>query len=77
MKYRDGTEVREGDVVAVNHGKSAEQGVVLKLVLPATQDASDWSLPDGGIVIKGGGYGLFVTASLEEDEDIDFVSRAP
>ena len=76
MRYRDGTEVREGDVVAVHHGKSFEHGVVKKVILSATQEASEWSLPDGGVLIEGGGLGLFTTASLEQDEDIGFVSRA-
>jgi hypothetical protein len=75
MKYRDGTEVREGDVIVVHHGKSDDRGVVLKVVLPDTEDAADWSLPIGGVVIEGGGLGLFVQAHLEQDEDIDFVSR--
>ena len=76
MRYRDGTEVLEGDVVVVNNGKSRDRGVVKKVILPATDDASDWSLPEGGVLIEGGGLGLFTTASLEQDEDIDFVSRA-
>jgi hypothetical protein len=76
MKYRDGTEVREGDTIAVNDGKSRKQGVVKKVILPGTGDASDWALPEGGVLIEGGGLGLFTTASLEQDEDIDFVSRA-
>jgi hypothetical protein len=75
MTYRDGTEVRVGDVVAVNQGGSVERGVVERVILPATQDAIDWSLPTGGVLIRGGGLGVFTTASLEQDEDIDFVSR--
>ena len=63
-------------MVAVHHGKSLERGVVKKVILSATEDASDWSLPDGGVLIEGGGLGVFTTASLEQDEDIDFVSRA-
>jgi hypothetical protein len=76
MKYRDGTEVREGDVVAVHHGRSPERGVVKKVILPGTGDAVDWSLPVGGVLIEGGGLGMFTTESLEQDEDIAFVSRA-
>ena len=76
MRYRDGTEVCEGDVVAVRRGDSFERGVVTKVILPATQDASDWSLPSGGVLIEGGGLGLFTVGALEQDEDIDFVSRA-
>jgi hypothetical protein len=75
MRYRDGTDVREGDVVLVHHGKTDDRGVVLRIVLPGTEDATDWSLPTGGVLIEGGGLGLFSTAHLEEDEDIAFVSR--
>lgn len=74
--YRDGTEVREGDEVLVRGSKSDERGTVLRIVLPGTQDAADWSLPSGGVLIEGGGMELFVTADLENDEDITFVSRA-
>jgi hypothetical protein len=76
MKYRNGTDVRAGDVVVVHHGRSSEPGVVKKVILPGTEDAADWSLPVGGVLIEGGGLGLFTTDSLEQDEDIDFVSRA-
>jgi hypothetical protein len=77
MRYRDGTEVREGDVVSVHHGKTNDRGVVVSVVRPGTQAAIDWSLPRGGVLIEGGGLGLFTTEHLAEDEDIDFVSRAP
>jgi hypothetical protein len=76
MTYRDGTEVRAGDVVVV-YGKTDDRGVVLRVVLPGTEDATTWSLPTGGVLIEGGGLGLFTTARLDQDEDIDFVSRGP
>jgi hypothetical protein len=47
----------------------------LNIVRSQTKEAEDWSLPDGGVVIEGGGLGLFVTAYLEEDNDIIFVRR--
>jgi hypothetical protein len=75
MRYRDGTEVCEGDVVLVHHGQTDDRGVVIKVVLAGTEDATDWSLPTGGVLIESGGLGLFTTAHLDQDEDIDFVSR--
>lgn len=75
MKYKNGVEVREGDIVLIAHGRGAEQGVVRKVLLPGTQDALDWSAPDGGVLIEGGGLGLSVSASLEDDEDVVFVRR--
>ena len=74
MKYMSGIEVMEGDVVAVNYCGPAE-GVVLKVILPNTPDAEEWTSPDGGVLIEGGGLGLFVTAP-EDEEDIVFVRRA-
>jgi hypothetical protein len=61
--------------VLVRRSNSEERGTVLRIVLPATQDATDWSLPSGGVLIEGGGMGLCVTAHLEEDEDVTFVKR--
>jgi hypothetical protein len=75
MTYRDGTEVRVGDVVVVHRGARDERGVVLQVVAPGTRDAADLDLPTGGVLIEGGGYGVFATAHIDKDEDIDFVSR--
>jgi hypothetical protein len=76
MKYMSGIEVMEGDVIAVHHDGRSVEGVVLKVILPNTPDADDWSAPNGGALIEGGGLGLFVHESLEDAEDIDFVRRA-
>ena len=76
MKYQTGIEVNEGDIVAVRHGSSAVEGVVRKLILPKTVDPSNWSAPEGGVLIEGGGLGLSLTKSLEDDEDVSFVRRA-
>jgi hypothetical protein len=76
MTYKDGTEVREGDVVLIRHTDSSFRGVVSKLIRPGTIDAGDWSAPEGGVLIEGGGLGLSVIKSLEQDEDVVFVSRA-
>jgi hypothetical protein len=76
MKYLDGTEAQIGDILNVRGGDGVDvPGVILKIVRSHTQDAEDWSLPDGGVLIEGGGFGLFVTAHLEDDEDIIFVRR--
>jgi hypothetical protein len=64
-------------VVIVHHGTNNVRGVVVKVVAPGTEDAVDLALPKGGVLIEGGGYGVFATAVLDEDEDIDFVSRGP
>ena len=75
-KYRSGLDVVEGDVVAVLHDGEFVEGVVLKVILPNTPDAEAWASPNGGVLIEGGGLGLFVTATPEDDEDLVFVRRA-
>ena len=76
MKYTSGIEVMEGDVVAIEHTGGPIEGVVLKVILPNTPDARAWAAPNGGVVIEGGGLGLSVTESLENDEDVVLVRRA-
>ncbi len=76
IKYMSGIEVMEGDVVAVLHNRESDEGVVLKVILPDTPDAEEWQSPRGGVLIEGGGLGLFVTATPEDDEDLVFVRRA-
>jgi hypothetical protein len=76
MKYSSGIEVQEGDFVLVQRSKSSAEGVILKIVQPNTEESKHWSLPDGGVLIEGGGFGLSSTRSLEEDEDVIFVRRA-
>jgi hypothetical protein len=76
MKYNNEVEVQEGDVVLVRRSESSMEGVILKIIQPNTEESNHWSLPDGGVLIEGGGFGLSATKSLEEDEDIVFVRRA-
>lgn len=76
MKYKSGAEVMEGDVITVHHDGERVEGVVIKVIFPNTPDADDWASPNGGVLIEGGGLGLFVTKSLEDAEDIDFVRRS-
>ena len=76
MKYNNEVEVQEGDVVLVRRSESSMEGVILKIIQPNTEESNQWSLPDGGVLIEGGGFGLSATKSLEEDEDIVFVRRA-
>jgi ribosomal protein L10 len=75
MKYLDGTEAQVGDILTVRGNGVDARGVILKIVRSNTKDAEDWSLPDDGVLIEGGGLGLFTTADLGEDEDIVFLRR--
>jgi hypothetical protein len=76
MKYSNGIEVQEGDVVLVQRSKSSIEGVILKIIPSNTEESNDWTLPDGGVLIEGGGFGLSAAKSLEEDNDIIFVRRS-
>jgi hypothetical protein len=73
MKYLNGIEVQAGDKISVQHQDSTQPAVIIKVISPGTQDATDWDLPEGGVIIEGGGYGLFTMPQL--DEDIEFVHR--
>jgi len=76
MKYKSGIEVIEGDVVAVRRDGQSIEGVVQKVILPNTPEAKAWEAPNGGVLIEGGGLGLSVTESLDNDEDVVFLRRA-
>lgn len=76
MKYMNGIEVMQGDVVTMRTGNRFVEGVVLQVLLPNTPDADAWSAPDGGVLIEGGGLGLSITESLENDEEVVFLRRA-
>jgi hypothetical protein len=75
VKYADGTEVREGDEVLIDRAGGQLPGVVVKVLAPETDEALAWSSPNGGVVIKGGGIGLSVTESIENDREVVFVRR--
>ena len=76
MKYMSGIEVMDGDVVAIRRTDRSIEGVVRRVILPDAPDAQAWAAPNGGVLIEGGGLGLSVTESLEDDEDVTFVRRA-
>ncbi len=38
--------------------------------------AEEWESPNGGVLIEGGGLGLFVQIHPEDSEDVVFVRRA-
>jgi hypothetical protein len=77
MKYFDRTEIQAGDMVTVESSTGNIPAVVIKVLRPHTKDALDWNSPDGGVLIEGGGLGLFVANQLEKDPEIKFVRRTP
>jgi hypothetical protein len=74
MKYFDGKEVKAGDAVTVEgQGRLDILAVVVRVLRPHTTDALDWNMSKGGVIIEGGGLGLFVNCHLEKDFEIKFV----
>jgi hypothetical protein len=52
MKYFDGIEVREGDIILIQHQKVNVLGLVVKIIKPNSEDAYNWSAPEGGIQLN-------------------------
>ncbi len=77
LKYYDGTKIQVGDAITVEGNQGIKiPAVVLKIVEPRTEDAEQWNLPTGGVLMEGGGLGTFVSSYLEKDNEIVFVHRA-
>ena len=76
LKYFDGAEIQVGDAITVE-GENGRQApaVVLKIIQPHTEDAEQWNLPEGGVLMAGGGLGFFVSNYLSEDNEITLVHR--
>jgi hypothetical protein len=74
MKYGTGKEIKVGDSVKIHHGDGIfAESVVVKLILPNTVDAKDWSAPNGGVLIQDSKIGL--TLWNITDEDLVFIKR--
>lgn len=77
LKYLNtNIEAKEGDIVRIAQGEGRySECKILKVIVPNTVDAVEWSAPNGGVLIEGENYGLCLWNYL--DEDIDFISRKP
>ena len=76
MKYHDGTEVQVGDAITVERDNSTKAlATVVKIIQPNTEEAEQWNLFEGGILMEGGELGAFASSSIEEDSEIVFVHR--
>jgi hypothetical protein len=74
MRYMCGTEVQQGDVIYINLDQR-RMATILLVIQAGTADATEWSLPNGGVVIQLE-KSRITQESIEDDEDIDFVRRA-
>lgn len=76
MKYRNSNiEVKVGDTVSVNFTGKVAFAKVSNIIYPGTQDAIDWSAPEGGIMVESEETGLILCNDFENDEDVKFVRR--
>ena len=74
MKYSTGKEIKVGDFIKIHH----ENGIfieseVVKIILPNTIDAKDWSAPNGGVLIQDSKIGLTFWNII--DEELVFIKR--
>jgi membrane-bound ClpP family serine protease len=76
VRYKSGIEVNEGDIILFHRPGFSNEGTIRKIIQSNTEEASHWSLPDGGVLVEGESFGLIAIESLVEDEDIIFVRRA-
>jgi hypothetical protein len=72
MKYRDGNEVLEGDLLRVS-GRHAR---VLRVFPSDHPERSSWGLPKGGALFETSACGMCAQESFENDEEVEFVARA-
>ncbi len=74
MKYGVGKEIKVGDSVKIHRGNGIfVECEVVKIILPNTNDARDWSAPNGGVLIQDSKIGLTLWNII--DEDLVFVKR--
>lgn len=74
IRYQDGMEMRAGDSVLIEHGKTP--GVIAALIEPAAEQ-SEWNVQEPGVMIKSPPFGLvFIPTSTFEEDPVLLVQRA-
>lgn len=52
LKYYDGHKIQVGDAITVEGNQGIKiPAVVLKIIEPHTEDAEQWNLPTGGVLM--------------------------
>lgn len=73
ISYQDGTEMRVGDSVLIEHGRTP--GTITE-VIQANADFKQWNVIEPGVMIKSAPFGLvFLPVSTFTDDPIIFVAR--
>jgi hypothetical protein len=75
--YRSGEEVRPGDKIVYGGSPGHVEFVVDTLTGDPAMDWHFTLFPNGGFMIKTAAMGFVFLDDAEEDEDLDFVSKAP
>jgi len=72
-RYHTGEEVQVGDNVFYS---GFGNGYVSYVLLPQSEEAIAWGLPDGAVIGGFGGTDVSISfASTEDEEDLEFISR--
>ncbi len=73
IAYQDGTEMRVGDAVLIEHGRTP--GTISDLI-QANADLKQWNVTEPGVMIKSAPFGLvFLPVSTFAGDPIVFVAR--
>ena len=73
IAYQDGTEMKVGDSVLIEHGRTP--GVITELI-ESVAEQSDWTLDEPGIMIKSPPFGLvFIPVSTLKEDPVVLVQR--
>lgn len=71
--YPDGTEIKVGDAVLIERGKTP---AVITLVIESVDDQKECGVKEAGVMLQSSSIGLaFLPASLLSTNPIAFVSR--
>ena len=73
ISYADGTNMKMGDSVLIEHGRTP--GTIFELISSA-EEMRQWNVEESGVMIKSAPFGLvFFPVSLLDDDRVIFVSR--
>ena len=70
IRYLTGEEIAAGDRIRI---AGVDDGVILAVFAPGTEDGCAYDCPNGGFLYRCGRMGL--VSQCDVDEDIEFVSR--
>jgi hypothetical protein len=73
ITYTDGTEIKVGDSVLIEHGKTP---AVITLIIESVDDQKESNLKEPGVMLQSPSIGLaFLPASTLATNPVAFVSR--